>query len=706
MYDSRFETKKAKVLVAHKSSSTRSCFQEVLRGLGFEAEGCDAPKDVLGRLEVEEFDWVLLPLCKEEPVNGMHVLEVLSREPSRQNVRVSLIAEEDDEKYFLLAYELGLMCTFPTGLSKDDLALEFQKVFDKLKENNFDPVLLSADLLRSILLQLSQFGNLVQLLEGLYKMYASNETILVWLAEACFLAEKREEGKRLVAQLKAMEVAQWEELSTKYLGSAGELLPDLGIRKVVIVDSDEAVQKSLSDLLRRCAVAEVQCFSDGAVAFDSLAKSVPDLLIMEWKIPGLSGLNLLQRIRHQNIHGLPIIIFSSLLKNSDKPILSEMSVANVFEKPFREKDVLAGLIWTIQQEKNPTQVRSLERKMYQHLLQGENKRALELRKQLEADGSYPSGARLYNHALFCFYAGKFEEACLVLLKAGAGGADQFKVVSLLGKCYLKLRRFKDALLCMQRASTFSPKNVERMCAMAESHAELGQVEAAQNAVDQANALDAGAPVAKMAAGKLALLAGDSKKAALLLAGLNGLPFLVADMNNSAVAQIRGGDINRGIELYQKTLDALPAHENILRTRVIYNMSLAYARKNDLEKSKEVLDRVPENIVSPVMEKVKRFRRKLELAIRQDRLIDFDSPDEVSSGGASKEQSYEQDVLRLKEQIMNSEPGQRCLHLIFRPAEKNDGDLREILKNTPRFALREALQRAETMGVELNGRSGS
>jgi tetratricopeptide (TPR) repeat protein len=694
--DDRFETKKnVKVLVAHKISSTRSSFQDVLRGLGFEVEGCDAPKDVLSRLEVEEMDWVVMPIAKDDPVNAFHILEILSSTRQRLNVRVSLIVDEEEKKYLPLAFELGTMCWFPAGLSKDALAQEMKKTFDKFQRYDYDPVLLSADLLRGLMLQGSKHEQMVEFLESIYSLYPGDESILVWLAEGYFLCGKRDEGQKLVAQLKALGISAWEQLAVKYLGQNCELLPDLGIRKVVIVDPDEAVQKSITDLFTRCATADIKCYSDGMTAFEAIIKDPPDLLIQEWKIPGLSGLNLLQRLRHEGCQALPIIVLSSLLTKGDKPILSEMSVANVFEKPFREEDVLKGLVWTMQQERFPTETRDIERKMYQHLLLGHRDKAFAMRATLESSKSYTAGMRSYNDGLFHFYSGKYESARTALLSAAANGADQLKVVNLLGKCFLKLRNFREAIACFERASALSPRSIERMCAMAESHAELGNVDGAHALVEQASAQDAGAKSVKVAAGKVELHAGDSKKAAKLLAGMSGLTFLVADMNNSAVACIRVGEIQKGIDLYQKTLEALPPKEMGLKVRVQYNMALAYARKQDMEKSKEVLDAIPAGFMAPVMAKVQQFRRKLELAIRQERSIDFDKADEMPHA----EIVHDAETERTSEQIVLAQPGTRCLHLIFRCPSCIRGELKDILKGAPRFKLRDSIQREDSQGLE-------
>jgi CheY-like chemotaxis protein len=252
--DERFEKRTAKVLIANKSSSMRSMFQNVLRGLGFSVEGCDAPKDVLGRLEVEEFDWIILPVAKDELINGFHVLDALSHVRERVRVRVSFIVEEDEKEQLLLAYELGLMNWFSAGASKDDVADEFESFLHNLEKLNFDPVLLAASSLRNLLLESSKHAEAAFFLEKLYEIYSADESVLLWLAEAYLAAGIGDCGRTLLAQLKALNVGGWKELSAKYLGDSEELNPDLGIEKVVVVDPDEDIHKSLSDLLTRCGV--------------------------------------------------------------------------------------------------------------------------------------------------------------------------------------------------------------------------------------------------------------------------------------------------------------------------------------------------------------------------------------------------------------------------------------------------------------------
>jgi DNA-binding response OmpR family regulator/thioredoxin-like negative regulator of GroEL len=701
MRDERFQNKQGKVLIANKSSSTRGLYQEALRTMGFTVEGCDAPKDVLGRLEVDELDWVIIPLAKDEEVNGMHVLDVLSRVRERLNVRVSLILEEDEKKFLPIAFELGLLCSFSSGGSKDFVNKELKQAFERLEKYKFDTTLFSASLLRDMMIANSKHQELYEFCHHLFDIYPSDETVLVWLAESAFLSGKREIGQKLVAQLKALNIASWEPLSKKYLAEDGKLIPELGITKVMIVDPDEAVQKSMRDLLTRCAVSDVKCFGNGLEAFEALQKDPPDLLITEWKIPELSGLNLLQRIRHENNHALPVIVFSSLLTKADAPIVSEMSVANIVEKPFREQDMLHALVWTLQQEKCPTQVRSQERKMYQHLLLGHRDKAIAIKNTIESSSDYPEGSRFYNEGLFAFYSGKYDVARNALIKASQAGTEQLKVISLLGKCFLKLRNFRDATACLQRANELAPRNMERMCILAESHAEMGNTSAAAELIDKASAQDAGAANVKVAASKVALHAGNSKKAAKLFAGMSGLTFLVADLNNSAVAHIREGDYKRGLDLYAQTLEALPPSEEGLRVRIKYNLALAYARKKDLETSKEILDEIPQDFMAPVMAKVHQFRKKLERAISQERDFEFDKTDDIPQTKEVHETAVQLDLEteRIREHIMLAQPGNRCLHLIFRCPSCVKAETSDLLKAPPRFALRSSIQREEGFGIE-------
>ncbi len=339
---------------------------------------------------------------------------------------------------------------------------------------------------------------------------------------------------------------------------------------------------------------------------------------------------------------------------------------------------------------------------------GNREQAFSARNTLESSSSCSQATLLYHEGLFAFYGGRIEHARGTLMRAMLAGADQLKVVNLLGKCCLKLRNFRDAIACFERANELSPRSMERMCDMAESHAELGHSAQAGECIQQGVTQDSGSEKLKSAASKVAIHGGDSKKAAALLAGTSSLTFLIADLNNSAVARIRMGETREGLNLYKKTIEALPVNEVELLARVRYNMALAYARDQDIEASLAILDEVRIDSRMPISEKFRNLRRKLEVARRTGRQLEFDDVDEGTIRKTASEPIDEElddaEDARIREHIMKAQPCQRCLHLIFRAPKTARLVAKELLKNAPRFTLRSAISREEGFGVEKTCKS--
>ncbi len=697
MSESFFATRQGKVIIAHKSSATRSCLMEVIRGIGFEVEGCEKPKDILNRLEVENFDWALTPIAQEEQVNGFHILGTLNQVPERNHCHVSFLLDENQAELLPVAFELGLLNWFLASASKDAQTEEAQKMLARLGLFHYNTALYAASLLREILLKSLQYNKLIPFCETIAKIIPNNTHAMHWLAEAYFLGGQPAEGRKLIAQIKAYDPEGSQSLESKYIPQGETIQPQLGVNSIFYIDPDESLQKSMTELLNKSGVSNVQCFSDAFAASAAINKNPPDLLITEWKLPVLTGVNLIQRIRSEGHHEIPIVILSSLVKKSDAPILAEMSIANVIEKPFREQDVLTSLAWTLFQEKNPTQRRNLERKMTQFLLKGRFSEASQLRTRLESEKSYPAASRLYNSALFLFYSGKYANARLELSKAISAGSDPLASLNLMGKCCMKLRDFKSAIVFLERAQSASPNNITRMAELAESHAETGNIEAANHILEEAAERDHTSKIVLGTQAKVDIMDGQTKKALSILESLGTPESLIADLNNSAVAQVRVGKIKEGLKLYAQTLEAIPPHEHNIKAKVCYNLALAYARSNHLEEARTELAKIRNISNAQVRGKVSQFLQKVEAAIREDRLLNFESGgteiynelDTAESPEGTTSASHPTSPRFLLSSVM---PGQRNLYRIFALPESEKLFAKALLAGQPRFTLRKAIVR--------------
>jgi FixJ family two-component response regulator len=65
---------------------------------------------------------------------------------------------------------------------------------------------------------------------------------------------------------------------------------------VAVVDDEEPIRKALGRLLRAAGLV-AECFPSGQAFLDSIATSPPDCVILDLHMPGLGGLQVLERLR-------------------------------------------------------------------------------------------------------------------------------------------------------------------------------------------------------------------------------------------------------------------------------------------------------------------------------------------------------------------------------------------------------------------------
>lgn len=76
---------------------------------------------------------------------------------------------------------------------------------------------------------------------------------------------------------------------------------------IAIVDDEEPVRKALGRLLR-AAGHQVTTFASGGAFLEALPSPHPDCTILDLHIPGLSGLDILERLAHQKPEFACIVI--------------------------------------------------------------------------------------------------------------------------------------------------------------------------------------------------------------------------------------------------------------------------------------------------------------------------------------------------------------------------------------------------------------
>jgi two-component system phosphate regulon response regulator PhoB len=86
----------------------------------------------------------------------------------------------------------------------------------------------------------------------------------------------------------------------------------------------------------------VEAIANGDQAAARLKETVPDLLVLDWMLPGLSGIELCRRLRQASTtRGLPIIILTARGEESDRVRGLDTGADDYVVKPFSVNELLA-----------------------------------------------------------------------------------------------------------------------------------------------------------------------------------------------------------------------------------------------------------------------------------------------------------------------------------------------------------------------------
>lgn len=110
---------------------------------------------------------------------------------------------------------------------------------------------------------------------------------------------------------------------------------------VLIIDDDESLRDTVH-LLLEAEGFRVVTAADGKTGFNQAVTTRPDLIIVDLRLPGMSGTEICKQIRASGI-STPIIVLSALGDEVDKVLLLEIGADDYVVKPFGGRELLARI---------------------------------------------------------------------------------------------------------------------------------------------------------------------------------------------------------------------------------------------------------------------------------------------------------------------------------------------------------------------------
>lgn len=111
------------------------------------------------------------------------------------------------------------------------------------------------------------------------------------------------------------------------------------MERILVVEDDPAVQKALKRLFESEGFA-VEISSDGRAAVDAFHKTTPSAIVLDLRLPLMSGRDVCREIKQQ-APLVPIIVLSATTDVSDKVLLLELGADDYVTKPFSPRELLA-----------------------------------------------------------------------------------------------------------------------------------------------------------------------------------------------------------------------------------------------------------------------------------------------------------------------------------------------------------------------------
>ena len=103
---------------------------------------------------------------------------------------------------------------------------------------------------------------------------------------------------------------------------------------IALVDEDRNILTSVSMTLEAEGF-EVSTFNDGQSALDSFNKNMPDMAVLDIKMPRMDGMDLLQRLRQKTT--MPVIFLTSKDDEIDEVLGLRMGADDYVKKPFSQR---------------------------------------------------------------------------------------------------------------------------------------------------------------------------------------------------------------------------------------------------------------------------------------------------------------------------------------------------------------------------------
>ena len=105
--------------------------------------------------------------------------------------------------------------------------------------------------------------------------------------------------------------------------------------KILIVDDFATMRRIMKNILKQIGFSNIIEADDGTTALEELKKTAVDLIISDWNMPKMTGLDLLKNVRStDNLKDVPFLMVTAEAQKQNVIDAVQAGVTNYVVKPF------------------------------------------------------------------------------------------------------------------------------------------------------------------------------------------------------------------------------------------------------------------------------------------------------------------------------------------------------------------------------------
>lgn len=113
--------------------------------------------------------------------------------------------------------------------------------------------------------------------------------------------------------------------------------------KILIVEDESAIRDMVSFALRRAGMQAIVA-QDVPTAQNAIASQVPDLILLDWMLPGTSGLEYARRLKRDELtREIPIIMLTARSEEDDRVMGLDAGLDDYVIKPFSTRELISRI---------------------------------------------------------------------------------------------------------------------------------------------------------------------------------------------------------------------------------------------------------------------------------------------------------------------------------------------------------------------------